>query len=326
MTDHGTFSVWAPSRSRVRLVVEGDGGGVVDMRRGIDGWWSPLELPPRAPSPTPTTASCSTTTPTPTPTRVLAANRAACTSCSRTYDASSFEWTRPGLDRAAAGRLGDLRAPHRHVHARRHPRLGDRAARPPSLDRRRPGRADAGQRLQRHPQLGLRRGRLVRGHRAVRRPTGLPALRRRLPRRRPGRRAGRRLQPPRPVGELPAAVRAVPQAGPQHLGRPGQPRRRGLGRGPPLHPRQRSGCGSRTTTSTRSGSTPCTRWSTRTGAHPRGAGDRDAGAVGPSRAAADADRRVRPQRRRAWSHRARPAVTASTPSGATTSTTRCTSR
>ena len=53
---------------------------------------------------------------------------------------------------------------------------------------------------------------LVRRHRGVRRPAGVPALRRRLPRRRPRRHPGRRLQPPRPVGELPAAVRALPQA------------------------------------------------------------------------------------------------------------------
>ena len=94
--------------------------------------------------------------------------------------------TRPGP--AAAGRLGDLRAARRHLHPRRHPRRRDREARPPALDRRRPRRADAGQRLQRHPQLGVRRGRLVRGHRGVRRPAGVPALRRRLPRRRARRR------------------------------------------------------------------------------------------------------------------------------------------
>jgi maltooligosyltrehalose trehalohydrolase len=44
---HGPFSVWAPARERVRLVVAG-GDAVVDMRRGIDGWWAPVELPPRA--------------------------------------------------------------------------------------------------------------------------------------------------------------------------------------------------------------------------------------------------------------------------------------
>ena len=79
------------------------------------------------------------------------------------------------------------------------------------VDRRRLRRADAGQRLQRHPQLGLRRRAVVRRPRAVRRPGGLPALRRRLPRGRARRDPGRRPQPPRPVGQLPAAVRALPQ-------------------------------------------------------------------------------------------------------------------
>jgi maltooligosyltrehalose trehalohydrolase len=45
---HGAFSVWAPTRRRVRLVVDGDGGGVIDLRRAVDGWWAPAELPPRA--------------------------------------------------------------------------------------------------------------------------------------------------------------------------------------------------------------------------------------------------------------------------------------
>ncbi len=48
MTAHGPYDVWAPTRGRVRLRVAGEGGGVVDMRRGIDGWWAPRELPPRA--------------------------------------------------------------------------------------------------------------------------------------------------------------------------------------------------------------------------------------------------------------------------------------
>ena len=42
-------------------------------------------------------------------------------------------------------------------------------------------------------------------------PAALPALRRRLPRRRARRDPGRRLQPPRPVGQLPARVRALPE-------------------------------------------------------------------------------------------------------------------
>ena len=106
--------------------------------------------------------------------------------------------------------------------------------------RRRVRRADAGQRLQRRAQLGLRRRAVVRRARAVRRTARLPAARRRLPPRGHRRHPGRRLQPSRPVGQLPPALRALPQGRPQHLGRPGQPRRRGLGRGPALHPRQRA--------------------------------------------------------------------------------------
>ena len=275
MTDHGTFSVWAPTRGRVRLVVDGDGGGVVDLRRGIDGWWSPLELPPRALEPDADYGFVLDDDPHPYPDPRSRRQPGGVHELSRTYDASSFAVARPGLDRAAAGRLGGLRAPHRHVHAGGTLDARDRATRPPSLARRRPGRGDAGQRLQRHPQLGLRRGRLVRGHRAVRRPTGVPALRRRLPRRRARRRAGRRLQPPRPVGELPAAVRALPQAGSQHLGRPGQPRRRGLGRGPAVRPRQRPDVVRglpRRRAAARRRARPGRHLA---GAHPRGDGDRD---------------------------------------------------
>ena len=72
-------------------------------------------------------------------------------------------------------------------------------------------------------------------------PGGLPAVRRRLPRRRAGRRPGRGLQPPRPVGQLPADVRAVPLLGGlEPVGRPREPRRRGQRGGPRLHPRQRA--------------------------------------------------------------------------------------
>lgn len=44
----GPFDVWAPRPQRLRLVVDGDGGGVVEMRRGDDGWWTPAgALPAR---------------------------------------------------------------------------------------------------------------------------------------------------------------------------------------------------------------------------------------------------------------------------------------
>jgi maltooligosyltrehalose trehalohydrolase len=43
----GRFDVWAPIPERVRLVVDGDGGGVVEMTRGDDGWWTPAEALPQ---------------------------------------------------------------------------------------------------------------------------------------------------------------------------------------------------------------------------------------------------------------------------------------
>ncbi|WP_432476191.1 malto-oligosyltrehalose synthase [Nocardioides sp. GXQ0305] len=45
----GPYDVWAPRPHQVRLVVDGDGGGVVAMTRGPDDWWRPAgPLPPRA--------------------------------------------------------------------------------------------------------------------------------------------------------------------------------------------------------------------------------------------------------------------------------------
>ncbi len=128
------------------------------------------------------------------------------------------------LDRPPAGRRRRLRAAHRHVHARGHPRRRDRPAGPPRPPRRRLRRAAAGQRLQRHAQLGLRRRPLVRRAGGVRRPGGLPAVRRRLPPAGPRRDPGRRLQPPRPVGELPARVLPDLRRGRrEHLGQLDQP-------------------------------------------------------------------------------------------------------
>ena len=94
------------------------------------------------------------------------------------------------------------------------------AARPPRRTGRRLRRGDAGQRVQRAAQLGLRRRAVVRGARRVRRSGGVSALRRRLPRPRSGGDPGRRLQPPRPERQLSARVRPVPaRRGHQHLGR-----------------------------------------------------------------------------------------------------------
>ena len=42
----GPFDVWAPRPQRVRLVIDGDGGGVTEMQRGSDDWWTPAEALP----------------------------------------------------------------------------------------------------------------------------------------------------------------------------------------------------------------------------------------------------------------------------------------
>ena len=52
MTRRGRFDVWAPVPQRVRLMVEGPGGGVIEMAPADDGWWAPAEpLPNRAHEP-----------------------------------------------------------------------------------------------------------------------------------------------------------------------------------------------------------------------------------------------------------------------------------
>ena len=231
----GPFDVWAPRASRLRLSV---GDAIVDMVRGdrrlVDArgraaalsGGDRLRLPDRRLGHAPTRPAVAASAGGRPPALANPRRRAfAWTDQGWTgrqlagsviYELHVGTFTPEGTFDAALGRLDHLRE-----------------------HRRRLRRADAGQRLQRHPQLGLRRRALVRRARAVRRPGGLPAVRRRLPRGRPRRDPGRRPQPPRPVGELPARVRPLPQGGRQHLGRPGQPRRRGLGGGAALHPRQR---------------------------------------------------------------------------------------
>ena len=267
------------------------------MTRGDDGWWTPggrpvarrrggrLRLPDRRRR---TRRD---------PTRGRGVSRRASTSARAPSTPRRYAWTDERLDRPPARRRGDLRAARRHVHPGGHARRGARPARPPALDRRRLRRADAGQRLQRHPQLGLRRRALVRRPRAVRRPGGLPAVRRRLPRGRPRRDPGRGLQPPRAVGELPARVRAVPQGG---RATPGATWSTSTARA-----RRRCAATSSTTSRMWLDGLPRRRAAARRRARPRrrlraaparGDGDRGGRAVGAPAPAADPDRRVRPQR------------------------------
>ena len=161
---------------------------------------------------------------------------------SRTFDHTAYEWQDERLDRPAARRLGDLRAARRHVHPRGHVRRGPRQARPPALD--------LGVDFVELMPVNAFNGTHDWGYDGVlwspvHEPYGGPAGYQRFVDacHAPGSgvHPGRRLQPPRPVRELPAASSGpTSTTGPQHVGRRGQPRRRGIGRGPPLHPRQRA--------------------------------------------------------------------------------------
>ena len=200
---------------------------------------------------------------------------------------------RPAVARTRARRRGALRTAHRHVHARRHLRRRHRAARPPRRPRHHPRRGHAGQRRQRRLELGIRRRRLVRRARAAGRAGRLQAVRRRRTPQGSGGHAGRRLQPPRSVRELLAAVRAVPEVRTQHVGRSGQCRG---ARGTRLHHRQRvdvaAGLSRRRVAP---GRRP--RVAGRLAdPHPRRAGDARRRAAPAGRPAADPDRRVRSQR------------------------------
>jgi maltooligosyltrehalose trehalohydrolase len=93
MTARGPFDVWAPARRRVRLVVDGDGGGVVDMRRDTAGWWSPVELPARASQPDADYGFVLDDDPHSYPDPRSRRQPAGVHALSRTYDHSSFEWT-----------------------------------------------------------------------------------------------------------------------------------------------------------------------------------------------------------------------------------------
>ena len=168
-----------------------------------------------------------------------------------------------------ARELDHLRAARRHVHARRHVRRRAPAAPLAARSRHHGHRADAGRRLRRRAQLGLRRRLLYAPSRGYGRPDDLRALRRCRARARPRRHPRRRLQPPRARRRLPAAVHpALPHRPPPHaVGRRRQPRWAGLGRscGGSSSTTRCTGCAS--TTSTACGSTRRTRSSTTSRAH-----------------------------------------------------------
>ena len=171
---------------------------------------------------------------------------------------------RRGLAGRRRARRDRLRAARRHVHRRRHAGLGDRAARPPRRARCRSRRADARSRRSADPTAGA-----TTGSRCTRctPPTAAPtrssasstpahgARSRGVPR--------RRLQPPRPVGQLPVRVRPVLHRPPRDA--LGAGRSTSTTRARPRCARSSSTtrcAGSTSSTSTRCAWTRCTRSST----------------------------------------------------------------
>ena len=199
-----------------------------DMRRGDDGWWRAEVEPPSRRTADYGFLLDDDDTALPDP-RSPPAAATACTGCRRAFDPAAYAWS----DGAWTGRQlaggGDLRAARRHLHPRGHPRRRRSSRLDHLVDaRRRLRRAAAGQRLQRHAQLGLRRRALVRGARAAtaaRRPTSgssTPATRAASPSSRTSSTttSGRAATTCPQFGPVPRRARR------EHLGRLGQPRRR----------------------------------------------------------------------------------------------------
>ncbi len=228
------------------------------MVRGDDAWWSaPLVLPHG----TDYALRRRRLGPAARPAQRLAAQRRARPEPGVRRRAAHLVGRRVGRPRRARRR--GLRAARGHLHPAGHPGRRDRPPAAPGRARGRGRRAHAGRGVPRGARLGLRRRRALCGARGLRRAGGPPTLRRRgAPRGR--RRLPRRgLQPPRPVRELPDALRPVLHRHPPHpVGLGGQPRRTRRRGHAGVHPRQRGALAARTSTSTRCGSTRCTRWST----------------------------------------------------------------
>jgi maltooligosyltrehalose trehalohydrolase len=84
----------------VRLAIDGPGGGVVDLHRGADGWWTPQELPARALDPDTDYGFVLDDDPRDYPDPRSRRQPGGVLEMSRTYDPASFAWT----DQAWTGR------------------------------------------------------------------------------------------------------------------------------------------------------------------------------------------------------------------------------
>ena len=236
---HGSerFDLWAPEAQAVTLLAD---GRKYPMNRGgaaRDGWWTAAGAPAAGDVDygylvDGDTTRCRTRGPGGSPT---ASTRCRGPSTPAAHAWADGQWAGRGLQGAVIYEL----------HMGTFTPEGTLDAAAGKLDylvgsRRRLRRAAAGQRLQRHPQLGLRRGALVRRARGLRRARRVPALRR------------RRATPPGWASSRTSSTTTSARAGTtcrgsartssgggQHLGRLGQPGRPGLRRGAPLHPGQR---------------------------------------------------------------------------------------
>jgi maltooligosyltrehalose trehalohydrolase len=92
VTGHRPFSVWAPERTRVRLMIADPGGGVVDLQRGDDGWWTPVDLPRRALEPDADYGFVLDDDPHDHPDPRSRRQPGGVHEMSRTFDPSSYEW------------------------------------------------------------------------------------------------------------------------------------------------------------------------------------------------------------------------------------------
>ena len=228
------FEVWAPQASSGVELLLGDER--VPLTRGDGGWWR-ASAPADAGTPYWFSLDGGDPRPDPRSRRLPEGPHGP----SAVFDPTAFALDRRAVVRRRAGRQRHLRAARRHVHRRGHARCGRRPAGPPGRPRRHPRRAAAAGRFPGRQRLGLRRRRAVRGARAVRRPGGAAAVRRRLPRQGTRRLPRRRLQPPRAGRQLPGRVRAVlhrPLRDPVGLG--DQPRRPAERPGARVRGRQRA--------------------------------------------------------------------------------------
>ncbi len=259
MTHRGPFDVWAPRPERLRLVVAGE---TVEMTRGADGWWTPAE-----PVPDPTAGPVDygyllDDDPTPRPDPRSRRQPGGVHELSRTYDATTYTWN----DATWTGRqLAGSVIYELHVGTFTPEGTFDAALE--KLDHLREIGVDLVEVMPVNAFNGTHNwGYDGVGWFAVHEAYGGPEAYQRFV---DGcHAAGLGVIQDVVYNHLGPSGNYLPLFGPylkdgrQHLGRPPQPRRPGLGRGAALHPRQRADVAGGLPRRRRCGSTPCTRSAT----------------------------------------------------------------